>query len=241
LCNEEHGNHKPQQIEDSNERPTPLDVLPDRHGSFAHRFINADPAVRAIQNLRPMRPKSHARSDAPAEAAVAFRTSEAPARNRGSEHRHTAQDEADPRDSLSTNAGCDKGNQGTPHLQRALKSIRLTQSQCRVLVILSGVEPGGMIQTDLAHAMDLGKTTLGGLIDRLEVKRYVCRRPGLKDRRIKWITLTSKGRGLISEIREVVVEMNARVFRRFAVDVAQTEDFLSEVKYRLVEMGARCK
>jgi MarR family transcriptional regulator, transcriptional regulator for hemolysin len=127
------------------------------------------------------------------------------------------------------------------YLQRALKSIRLTQSQFRVLVILSRVEHKGMIQTDLAHAMDLGKTTLGGLIDRLEVKSYVCRRPDLNDRRIKRITLTSTGRALISEIRGIVVEMNARIFRGFPAEVSQIENLLFEVKCRLVEMGARCK
>ena len=63
-------------------------------------------------------------------------------------------------------------------VDKALKPIGVTRSQWWVLANLSRHDSAeGMMQTELARLMDVGKVTLGGLIDRLEASGYVARRP----------------------------------------------------------------
>jgi MarR family transcriptional regulator for hemolysin len=128
------------------------------------------------------------------------------------------------------------------YIDKLLKPIGLTNSQCSVLVALSRQDDAGLAQSELAHAMGIGKTTLCGLIDRLELKGYVQRRSDPTDRRIKHITLTGLGRGHIETIREIVVGVNARILRIVsAADVARTEDVLFEMKRQLIELDSISK
>ena len=74
------------------------------------------------------------------------------------------------------------------------KPMGLTRSQFSVLAHL-GRHPGqGMNQSEIAAALEVGKVTLGGLIDRLEVSGLARREPSGEDRRVKRIRLTPKGR-----------------------------------------------
>ena len=51
-----------------------------------------------------------------------------------------------------------------------------------------------MCSSDLAAALEVGKVTLGGLVDRLEAGGLSRREPSDEDRRVKRIRLTNKGR-----------------------------------------------
>lgn len=74
------------------------------------------------------------------------------------------------------------------------KPLGLTRSQFSVLAHL-GRHPGeGMNQSEIAAALEVGKVTLGGLIDRLEASGLVRRELSGEDRRVKRIRLTTKGR-----------------------------------------------
>src|ERR1700719_5271052 len=53
-------------------------------------------------------------------------------------------------------------------VDKALRPMGVTRSQWWVLANLSRHNGEGMMQTELAKVMDVGKVTLGGLIDRLE-------------------------------------------------------------------------
>jgi len=53
-------------------------------------------------------------------------------------------------------------------VDKALRPLGVTRSQWWVLANLSRHNGGGMMQTELSKVMDVGKVTLGGLIDRLE-------------------------------------------------------------------------
>src|ERR1700740_3344060 len=68
-------------------------------------------------------------------------------------------------------------------VDKALRPLGVTRSQWWVLSSLSRNHGEGMMQTELSKAMDVGKVTLGGLIDRLEAGGYVERRPLPGDRR----------------------------------------------------------
>ncbi len=51
--------------------------------------------------------------------------------------------------------------------------------------------------SELAHDINLGTSTVNGIVDRLEAKELICRRRSDKDRRKVFLDLTKKGKRLI--------------------------------------------
>ena len=90
-----------------------------------------------------------------------------------------------------------------------MKPMVMTRSQWWILAHLSRHD--GMIQSDLANVLDIGKAALGGLIDRLEASKFIERRSDENDRRVKRIYLTSKGTQIITEMRTRSHEMSERI------------------------------
>jgi MarR family transcriptional regulator for hemolysin len=74
------------------------------------------------------------------------------------------------------------------------KPMGLTRSQFSVLAHLRRHPEGRMNQSEIAAALELGKVTLGGLVDRLEAAGLARREASEEDRRVKRIRLTNKGR-----------------------------------------------
>jgi MarR family transcriptional regulator, transcriptional regulator for hemolysin len=74
------------------------------------------------------------------------------------------------------------------------KPIGLTRSQFSVLAHLGRHPDGRMNQSEIAAALEVGKVTLGGLVDRLEAAGLAHREASNEDRRVKRIRLTNKGR-----------------------------------------------
>lgn len=90
-----------------------------------------------------------------------------------------------------------------------MKPMAMTRSQWWILAHLSRHD--GMIQSDLANVLDIGKAALGGLIDRLEASKFIERRADESDRRVKRIYLTSKGTQIITEMRSLSHDMSERI------------------------------
>ena len=90
-----------------------------------------------------------------------------------------------------------------------MKPLGVTRSQWWVLAYLSRND--GMIQSDLANVLDLGKAALGGLVDRLESSGFIERRADGADRRVKRVYLSSKGTQTVEEMRIRSHEMSERV------------------------------
>lgn len=65
-----------------------------------------------------------------------------------------------------------------------------------------------MPQTDLVRDLDVGKVTVGGLIDRLEAAGYVVRQPDAVDRRAKRIVVTEDGRRVLKQMVTVGQSLN---------------------------------
>ena len=105
-----------------------------------------------------------------------------------------------------------------------MKPMAMTRSQWWILAHLSRHD--GMIQSDLANVLDIGKAALGGLIDRLEVSKFIERRSDDNDRRVKRIYLTSKGTQIITEMRSRSHEMSERIL----------EGLDTEARHALVDM-----
>ncbi len=95
----------------------------------------------------------------------------------------------------------------TREYDRRIRDLNLTRSQWWVLVYL--IRYDGVNQTELADLLDIGKVALGGLLDRLESKGWVQRRPDPHDRRAKRVYATDDARPLIQEMTE-----RARVMHR---------------------------
>ncbi len=75
-----------------------------------------------------------------------------------------------------------------------------------------------MIQTDLARLLDVGKVTVGGLIDRLEASGLVERRPDPVDRRIKRIFITESGHEVIEQLISVGTKLNKTILNGLTID-----------------------
>src|SRR5271170_5036144 len=96
-------------------------------------------------------------------------------------------------------------------VDKALRPMGVTRSQWWVLANLSRHNGEGMMQTELAKVMDVGKVTLGGLIDRLETSGYVERQPEPGDRRAKRVVMTTKGTKLLAQIQKIAKVVNGEI------------------------------
>jgi MarR family transcriptional regulator for hemolysin len=113
-----------------------------------------------------------------------------------------------------------------------MKPHGVTRSQWWVLSNLSRHD--GMMQTELADILDVGKVTVGGLVERLEEAGWVERRPDAADRRAKHVYLTQKAHRFLDGIREAGHEMNELAFDGLSRDDRrELFDLLSRIKTNL--------
>jgi DNA-binding MarR family transcriptional regulator len=116
-----------------------------------------------------------------------------------------------------------------------IKSLGITRSQWWVLAQLSRAEGhvgnGGVLQTDLAKLLDVGKVTIGGLIHRLESGGFVQRRPDRVDRRAKSLIITSKGRHVLNQMVTVGRRLNLNILDGISEkDIKTAEKVLARMK-----------
>jgi MarR family transcriptional regulator for hemolysin len=120
-----------------------------------------------------------------------------------------------------------------------MRPIGITRSQWWVLANLSRQTTEGTSSTELAKILDVGKVTVGGIIDRLETAGYVYRRVDKNDRRAKRIFITQAGYGLIEKMREVLGPLNEGICAGLSpAEVDTVEKYLSMIRANLSEMLA---
>lgn len=91
-----------------------------------------------------------------------------------------------------------------------------------------------MIQSDLARLLDVGKVTIGGLIDRLEASGHVERRAVPADRRMKRIFITDRGYEVITHMTSVGQELNAVILNGIPHDQLHVaEEVMHQMKENL--------
>lgn len=90
-----------------------------------------------------------------------------------------------------------------------MRPLGLTRSQWWVLAYLSRQD--GMIQSDVANVLELGKAALGGLIDRLESSGFIERRSDDSDRRVKRVFLSAKGNRVVKDMLIQSHQMSERI------------------------------
>ena len=82
------------------------------------------------------------------------------------------------------------------------KTFDITPVQYAALVAIGG-HPG-IDQTALCNIIAFDRTTIGGVVGRLEMKKLIRRLHGAHDRRTKSLSITRAGRRLIRQIEPVV-------------------------------------
>lgn len=116
-----------------------------------------------------------------------------------------------------------------------MKPMGLTRSQWWILAHLSRHD--GMIQSDLANVLDLGKAALGGLLDRLEASTLIQRRADPADRRVKRVHLTTRGMQTIQEMRVRSHEVSERILQGLDLKARHAlADHLGIVKANLLAL-----
>lgn len=124
-------------------------------------------------------------------------------------------------------------------VDNALRPMGVTRSQWWVLANLSRDNGNGMMQTELAKVLDVGKVTVGGLIDRLEASGLVKRQADPIDRRVRRVVMTAKGISLLADIQEIATNVNARIMSGIRRnDITRTEAVLYRMKQQLISMDA---
>src|SRR5436189_2801780 len=89
------------------------------------------------------------------------------------------------------------------------KAFELTPVQYAALIAIH-THPG-IDATRLSAVIAFDRSTLGSVIERLETKRYVTRKPAPEDKRVKLLYLTKAGVGLLRKTMPSVDRAQARM------------------------------
>lgn len=117
---------------------------------------------------------------------------------------------------------------------QALKPLGITRAQWWALGNISRHADDGMIQTELAHILETGKVSVGGLIDRLEEAGLVYRSPDKVDRRVKRIFITDKGFDMLDHIAVVGDKLDTMLFEGIPdAELAAAADVIARAKVNL--------
>ena len=114
---------------------------------------------------------------------------------------------------------------------KAVKPLGITRAQWWVIANLSRNKGDGMIQSDLARVLDVGKVSIGVLVDRLEESGHIERRPDPVDRRLKRLYITKLGYEVIEQMQDVGKDLNDVVLDGISKDdVRIAEDVMHRMK-----------
>jgi MarR family transcriptional regulator, lower aerobic nicotinate degradation pathway regulator len=91
------------------------------------------------------------------------------------------------------------------------RAFDLTPVQYAALVAVH-THPG-IDATRLSAVIAFDRSTLGNVIERLEAKKLIERKPSAEDKRVKLLTLTRSGAGLLREIAPAVEQAQVRMLQ----------------------------
>jgi MarR family transcriptional regulator, transcriptional regulator for hemolysin len=121
---------------------------------------------------------------------------------------------------------------------RRVRRIGLTRSQWLVLSRLH--RHPGISQSELAEMLEVERATAGRMVDRLERRSWLVRRPDPADRRINRLYLTAEAEGVQAEMGRIAEQLLDDAMA--SLDEAEREaltDMMERVKAQLLGMGAR--
>ena len=115
---------------------------------------------------------------------------------------------------------------------RRVEPLGLTRAQWRVMARISRIE--GCTQTELAAELEIEKPTLGKLIERLEEKEWVTRRPDENDARTKRVFLTKRAEPVLAEMFSLADDvLDAAIAWLSRQEADQLNASLLQVKFNL--------
>lgn len=79
-------------------------------------------------------------------------------------------------------------------------SLDLTIAQLKSLIFICNREQTNF--RELSRALDVTPSVVTGIVDRLVLHGMVNRTSSVEDRRIQWLTVTDKGKGILENIRQ---------------------------------------
>ncbi len=91
-----------------------------------------------------------------------------------------------------------------------LETLELSQGEIHVLADLAGL-PGAATPGELHRAFGHRRSTVTGILDRLEHKGLIARPPDPGDRRSRPVRLTADGRRIATRVTEVIARLDAAV------------------------------
>jgi DNA-binding MarR family transcriptional regulator len=98
------------------------------------------------------------------------------------------------------------------HVERAAADVGVTHAEAHVLAHL---RPAAALTVgELQHASGLKRSTLTNVLDRLESRGLVARRPNSDDRRSYVVALTRRGAPVAAEVGETIERLERAVRRR---------------------------
>ena len=117
-------------------------------------------------------------------------------------------------------------------IDRRLQPFGLTRAQWAVLAALAHRD--GLSQSELAEELEIEKSTAGRLIDHVQARGWVERRPIPKDRRLWGVYLTADARPLIDNVMQIIIETRAEMLDGLSTEQqSQITETLRSVKANL--------
>ena len=117
-----------------------------------------------------------------------------------------------------------------------MKPLGITRAQWWVLAHLSRHD--GMMQTQLADVLEVGKASLGDVIESLEAGGWVQRRPDPADKRAKRVYLTKPAQTLIKRMTVMENDFNSQILSELTNDeMAELIRSLVKIKHAISRLA----
>jgi DNA-binding MarR family transcriptional regulator len=114
--------------------------------------------------------------------------------------------------------------------KKPLEKYNLTPKQFSLLAFLW--KQDGLSQVELSEKCQIDRTTVGGLLDRLEMQGYVKRLPHPEDRRAYLICLTDTGKALQENLLAIACEVSNVFTAKLSADEIETlKRILSKLRF----------
>jgi len=119
-------------------------------------------------------------------------------------------------------------------VNNALAHIGLTRTQRWALAYIVRAGSKGMIQADLARAMNVGKVSLGATIKHLENAKLIERTQDPDDLRVKRVTVTNQGLDATIQMTVIVEQLNKAFWK--GISAEKIEEFAETMEIMMGNM-----
>ncbi len=114
-----------------------------------------------------------------------------------------------------------------------LSALGVYRGQPRLLKIL--LRNDGKSKKELYKEMNLAPPTLSKMVDRLSNSGFVYTEKDKEDQRVTRVYLTNKGKTIMNEVNEAIIDINKVVFAGFSDDeLAALQVLLKKMKNNLI-------